>query len=80
VDIKLTLPEIERITWELLEEHPDVRPTMAEVAAVRGCSPLQIRRANERIQRIVGWILREIPRRFDLLLYYVRPTADKAGD
>jgi methylphosphotriester-DNA--protein-cysteine methyltransferase len=54
VDIKLTLPEIERITWELLEEHPDVRPTMAEVAAVRGGSPLQIRRANERIQRIVG--------------------------
>jgi AraC-like DNA-binding protein len=50
----LSLPEIERVVWELLEEHPCRRPTMAEVAAVRGCTALDIRRTAERIQRILG--------------------------
>lgn len=50
----LTLPEIERIVWELLEEHPCQRPTMAEVSAVRGCTALNVRRATERIQRMLG--------------------------
>jgi AraC-like DNA-binding protein len=54
--VHLTLPEIERIVWGLLEEHPDRRPTMEEVAAVRGCSALDVRRSNERIQRILGSI------------------------
>ena len=52
--VNLTLPEIERIVWELLEEHPCRRPTMPEVAAVRGCTALGIRRTTERIQRILG--------------------------
>jgi methylphosphotriester-DNA--protein-cysteine methyltransferase len=54
VETNLTLPEIERIVWELLDEHPGHRPTMTEVAAVRGCTPLQLRRTTERIQRILG--------------------------
>jgi methylphosphotriester-DNA--protein-cysteine methyltransferase len=54
VNVNLRLPEIERIVWELLEERPCQRPTMEEVAAVRGCRARDIRRATERIQRILG--------------------------
>ncbi len=54
--VNLTLPEIERIVWELLEEHPGHRPTMDELAVVRGCTALDIRRTTERIQRILGSI------------------------
>jgi AraC-like DNA-binding protein len=52
--IKLTLPEIERIVWELLEEHPGNRPTMREIAAVRGCTVLQLRRQHDQVRRVLG--------------------------
>jgi methylphosphotriester-DNA--protein-cysteine methyltransferase len=54
VETNLTLPEIERIVWELLDEHPGRRPTMQEVAAIRGFTSLQLRRTTERIQRVLG--------------------------
>ena len=49
-----SLSEIERIVWECLEEHPCTRPTMSEVATIRGVTALQIRRTNQRIHRVFG--------------------------
>ena len=68
MEIRLSLPEIERIVWELLEEHPGRRPTMAEVAAVRGCTPVQIRHATDHLRRILGTVAYCAPFR-DALTY-----------